>query len=981
MSKIIANLLLWIVLLTVTSASAQINDNFSDGNFTANPVWSGDNTKFTVAANELWLNAPVVADVAFLSTQSTVMVNTTWEFYNRMAFNPSSSNFCRFYLVSDQRNFNAPNINGYYVELGRSADEVSLYKVVNGTATRIIDGPDNMLNVAACTTRVRVTRTGSLWELFVDSLGGTIFNSLGTFSDASVNETYFSGAYCKYTSTRSDKFFFDDVIATGTNWGDVGGPSVVGHSATSNIISIQLNEPVNAAGLIPANFSLNNGLTVVAVDEDSLDAKKIHVTASGPFVVNTVYNLGITTLTDLSGNITSGIVYPFVLHATIPGELVINEIMADPTPQNGLPDAEFIELRNNSIYPISLNNWILRVGATNKLLPGYVVDPGEFVILADAGDTALFSPTVKKIGITTFPGLTNGGVNVEILDTGNVPIDVVNYDLTWYHDPNRDDGGFTLERINPVDICLGSDNWRASLDFSGGTPGAENSVFDTTDIAIGVNTFWIDSIHLLVVFNQLMDPSTLILGNFTLTNLTGLTVLSNDSCVLTLSSPLSPNTVFTLTLAAGVADCEGTTLGTPFNVNVVNYTPQLFDVLIDELMIDETPVITLPLSEYIELRNSNPFPLNISNWTLVVNGNNYVLGNYTIPADSFIVLVHENNTTLFPGLNVGGITSFGGITNESGILELYHSSGMLFHSMKYSIDYYDVAGKDDGGWSLEMIDPTQPCLRNINWTASNDPSGGTPGRRNSYTNTITDNLKPHAVKTGLSVSTDTVTLYFDEPILPSSFSLTDISLSAGTATYLIYGSVLLDEYKVKLQNALLPDSMYWIQLSGLTDCAGNMLVTDSLPYSIPVTPNNFEVVINEVLADPTTNCIDYVEIYNRGTHAFDMSLLILGEGDTSSHLLTSYSAIHNKSVLIHPGEYVYISEDHETVMGCYSTPDSTSYWDITSLPDFSNTSGTVGVSTFNQQWLDMFAYDENMHFSILGSTLDQPMVFLWKELI
>ncbi len=59
-----AKLILWIALITVVpTTSAQINDNFGDGNFTVNPPWSGDNTKFTVAANELWLNAPVVTDV------------------------------------------------------------------------------------------------------------------------------------------------------------------------------------------------------------------------------------------------------------------------------------------------------------------------------------------------------------------------------------------------------------------------------------------------------------------------------------------------------------------------------------------------------------------------------------------------------------------------------------------------------------------------------------------------------------------------------------------------------------------------------------------------------------------------------------------------------------------------------------------------------------------------------------------------------
>jgi len=962
----IINLLFTVFLVQVNYA--QINDDFSDGNFTSNPVWTGDDTKFQVAANELWLNAPVVTDVAFLSTPSTAMINTSWEFYNRMDFNPSSSNFCRFYLVSDQRNFNATNINGYFVELGRLNDEVALYRTINGTATKIIDGADNMLNVAACSTSVRVTRTGTVWELLVDSTGGSTFTSVGTFNDATINEAYFSGVYCKYTSTRSDKFFFDDVLVTGTNWGDVIAPTVISHTAVGNQLSIILNEPVLSSGLTPANFTLDNGLTVLSVLEDSLNSKKINITANGSFLTNVLYHLNITTLTDLSGNISSGISYPFILHTAVPGEIVINEIMADPTPSVGLPDAEFVELRNNSVYPLNLDQWTLRVGTTNKILPPYIIQPGEMVIITDITDTSLFSVSIKKVGVTTFPGLTNGGINVELLDTGDVVMDAVNYTIAWYHDVDRDDGGFTLEKINPFDVCLQEFNWRASLDFTGGTPGIENSVFDTTEVPININTFFIDSTHILVVFNQLMNPAGLILSNFTFQNLLSLNVLSNDSCILNLSAPLPANTSFNLTISASVSDCDGNMLTPPLVIPIINYTPELFDVLIHELMVDETPTIGLPAVEYIELRNTKPFALSINNWNLVVNGNDHLLSNFTIPADSFIVLLHENNAGLFTGINIGAIPSFSGLTNDGGIVELYHASGNLIHSTKYSAEYYDAAGKGEGGWSLEMIDDTQPCLRNTNWTASNAPTGGTPGRKNSHHQTIIDNTKPQPIKTGLSLTNDTVTLYFNEPILPNSFTLASVNLTAGTPTYLAYHSVLLDEYIVILQNPILPDSTYYIRLNNYTDCAGNMALADSLPFSIPVTPNNFDVVINEVLADPKTNCIDYVEIYNRGEDAYDMSLMILGEGDTTTHLLTSYSAIHNRSVLIHPGEYVYISEDHEKVMGCYYTQDSTSYWDIVSLPDFSNASGTVGISTYNQQWIDMFAYNEDMHFSVLGST-------------
>lgn len=946
---------------------AQVNENFNDGNYTINPTWEGDTSKFDVnPANELWLNGPPVTDVAFLGTSVSTINNAEWQFYVRMDFNPSSANFCRYYLVSDQKNFNSPELNGYYVELGRINDEISLYYQSGTTVTKIIDGADNLLNTAACTTRVKVTRTGTLWELLADTTGGTAFVSLGTTGHALITENYFTGIYCKYTSTRSDKFFFDDVIITGADWPDMVPPSIVDHTVNLNLLDVSLNEMVRSSDYQLGNFSLDNGLNIINVKEDSLNSKQFQITASGPFLFDVLYHLSIDTLHDVTGNVSAGINYPFIIHPVQPGEVVINEVMADPAPAVNLPDAEYIEIYNQSNYPIQTTGWTLEVDGVTDLIPSFTLQPGDYVILADDSDTGLFASSILKIPIATFQSLTNAGANITLLDSAGTLLDMVEYHISWYQDAVKDDGGYSLERINPLEFCMQASNWIASNHSNGGTPGAANSVLDTNEISIAANVLVIDSLQILVIFNQQMDTSTFVNSNFVIPNLQSVVTISADSCLLILNVPLVPNTIQTLIIDQLLSDCSGNYMNADTTIQLTYYIPQLFDVLLNELMVDESPAIGLPLAEYIELYNTTVFNIPLNGCKLVVNGDSYILGNAVLPANGYLVLVDQSDIGLYGAINVLGIPSFNGLTNESGVVELYHSTGDLFHATKYHIDFYDNSAKENGGWSLEMIDINQPCIWNSNWTASTSVTGGTPGLANASAGVINDNRKPHLIRTGL-IQPDTVLLYFDEPVHPQSLSVSDFFMNSNTVDSIHYYSPLLDQYWMKLQNPVVMDSMYQLVISSSNDCAGNIIITDTLFVAVPVFPNNFDVIVNEILFDPLSNCIDFVEIYNRGNKAVDLSWLILGEGDTNSFLLNTYVSLNTRSALLFPGEHMYISENNENVMSCYPLADSTHYWNVESLPDFANTNGIVGISTYNQQWLDMFAYNDDMHFSALNS--------------
>src|SRR6188472_393078 len=73
-------------------------------------------------------------------------------------------------------------------------------------------------------------------------------------------------------------------------------------------------------------------------------------------------------------------------------DIVIDELMADPTPQVGLPNNEWIELRNTSSVAFNLSGWrIGDAGSQSGPMPSYNLLPDSFVIVCTSSAVAAMS--------------------------------------------------------------------------------------------------------------------------------------------------------------------------------------------------------------------------------------------------------------------------------------------------------------------------------------------------------------------------------------------------------------------------------------------------------------------------------------------------------------------------------------------------------------------------------------------------------------
>jgi hypothetical protein len=169
----IQGILLFFSLLSSFFVHAQLSDDFSDGNFTLNPSWTGSSTDFVVNTSQQVQLNNTVAGTSYLSSPHGVsnLLNHEWQCWVKQVFSPSSSNFGKIYLSADNADLNSVQ-NGYYLLFGEAnaVDAIRLFKLENGISTQLCAGVDGQIS-ASFVTRIKVVLSASgTWNLYALAL-------------------------------------------------------------------------------------------------------------------------------------------------------------------------------------------------------------------------------------------------------------------------------------------------------------------------------------------------------------------------------------------------------------------------------------------------------------------------------------------------------------------------------------------------------------------------------------------------------------------------------------------------------------------------------------------------------------------------------------------------------------------------------------------------------------------------------------------
>lgn len=726
---------------------AQISDDFSDGNFSSDPIWIGDTLNFDVVNQVLVLKAPMVSDTSVLYTASEICINATWKMSVQLGFDPSSSNYLHVYLMSDSADIKG-EVTGYFLKIGGTQDEISLYRQDGTDVFKLIDGKDKSLDKPVSIINLMVTRDSLYtWTLQRDTSGGNNYFTEGTASDSIYKSSAFFGFYCKYTSTRSDKFSFDDISVSGEIFTDLVKPVINrAYISSSREWTLHFSENILRNGIKNSFFTLNDDdFLITDITYDSLSNVMV-IKSDMDFQHGKKMELSVDSIADISGNLLKSVTFYDVFNhpdSFLFKDIVFTELMSDPEPALNLPETEYLELYNRSgLYLKTTGMKITDLKDTAIFTEQEIFGPESYRLLLDFSDSLLWSSFEVKKTYLDMPSLNNDGDCLYVLGPNNVILDSVCYTSSQL-DNVANGGGVSLELVNPEFICSHSVNWMTSAAIEGGSPGTENSVLQTE---INYNSvafqklITLDDSSFELKFNGHIKSQKDLLGLLFIRPtvvMDEVQMIEQQILWIKAAESLKKNTEYEIALS-GLTDCYDRPVK---QIDIQIVVPGV--VIEKKLIINE--VLFNPKSgcfDFVEIYNNSDQYIDLSALSLA-NYENDTISNVSpiypvyriLPPDDYVAITKDSSGLVKCYPNTYGTVlqtaEMPAMNDDAGSIYLLTNKDLI-DVFKYDELMHFPLLTDNEGVSLERISSRTSTSNATNWISASSASDyATPGKINS----------------------------------------------------------------------------------------------------------------------------------------------------------------------------------------------------------------------------------------------------------
>ena len=595
------------------------------------------------------------------------------------------------------------------------------------------------------------------------------------------------------------------------------------------------------------------------------------------------------------------------------------------------------------------------------------------------------------------PQITTQPTNITVIEGGTATFSVqvsrgVGMSYQWQRNGAIITGATSsVYSFSPVQLADSGASFRCVLVNSYGTTNSSSALLtvvrDTTPPTVISVANLGDAQTVSVLFSEPLEASSATqAGNYTLNNgaSVGAAAFANNSSTIVLTtSPLTTGRTYTLTInnVRDRASIPNTIAPNTQRTFTLDFTPldasyvigttepigpssRRTGLIISEIMYHPTNRVDLKNLEFIELFNTHGWPEEIGGFRLSGAIDYIFPSNTTIAARSYLVVapspVDVQNFYGIAGV-LGGFSNQ--LQNSSGTVRLRNRQDAVLLEANYSGDFPYPVAADGLGHSLVLARPSYGEGNPRAWAASDavngSPGAAEPQRANPYRTIVINEFLAHtddpevdyielynygasAVTIGgcfLSDDPDTnkFTIPLGTTIAPRGFYFVtqtqmNFSLSAAGETIFLKSpdrSRIIDAVRFKGQENGVSTGRYpdgspdFYRLSSKTRGAGNSRVLPS------------QVIINELMYNPLSGSGDdeYIEMYNRGTNAVNLSGWKLSDGisftfppnaviptnayvvvaNNFAHLITNYPGLSSSNTFGNYGGSLGNSGEHVTL--------------------------------------------------------------------
>lgn len=432
-------------------------------------------------------------------------------------------------------------------------------------------------------------------------------------------------------------------------------------------------------------------------------------------------------------------------------DVVIDEIMVDPSPAIALPNNEWLELKNISGVAINLKGWKINdlTGASGAM-PNFILLPDSFVIVCATSFNQVMTPFGTTITISGFPSLNNDGDQLSLISSEGKIIHTVTYSSAWYKDELKKDGGWSLEMTDTKNPCSGRSNWKASTDTRGGSPGKKNAtdaVNKDEDPPKLLRAYATDNANIVLVFDEPLDSlKAATVNNYNISDGIGTPITAAcispvfDKVNIQSANPLQASKIYTITVD-GITDCAGNTTVNKNTARVaMAVAADSLDIVINEILFNPPPAG----SDYVEIYNRSNKIIDLQQSYIATRATNGTISSiiqisaekYLFFPQDFMVFTKDipfvKATYITQNPDAFISTHLPSFNDDKGSVIILNEQQNIIDEVTYSDKWHFTLIDNTEGVALERINYNGPSQSAGNWHSASTSAGyGTPTYKNS----------------------------------------------------------------------------------------------------------------------------------------------------------------------------------------------------------------------------------------------------------